>query len=170
MAISISLQGLLIRWPRICPCCGAPGDSEAEIDSIERTGRRIRSIRIKVPFCSACVRHVRLSPRLWMIYPTALAALLAGGLTVGLASKEAARNGDATAGATILTLLVSCWPLVFYPLVNWWRRRSGMSPRCSTKTPIKINFEPYSGITTFEFNDDDYAICFAEANADNRVY
>jgi hypothetical protein len=115
------------------------------------------------------VQHAPKPFRLWLIYPTALASLAVGGLSFLVASDEATRNGNASATATLLALLVALWPL-YYPFENWRRRRAFATPRCSTTKTIEMTFDAYSGITTFLFSDDNYADAFAEANAGTRVY
>lgn len=56
-----------IAWPPLCPCCLRPADCQIEAVATRTEGVRVVRTKSKswvVPYCRACIRHIRALPGL----------------------------------------------------------------------------------------------------------
>jgi hypothetical protein len=57
--MQITVVGKSLSFPRMCACCAGPSDITQDLTGSQKIGNRRYSSTWKVPYCSACLAHVK---------------------------------------------------------------------------------------------------------------
>jgi hypothetical protein len=64
MSQTIRVSAKILRWPPVCPCCGDKADASLEIKARKVNEEGEAQYRSwEVPYCSTCLKHIRLFKR-----------------------------------------------------------------------------------------------------------
>ncbi|MCY0989421.1 hypothetical protein OV203_19935 [Nannocystis sp. ILAH1] len=140
LVVLVHVSAKLLKFPHRCACCGGVPDTEFTAAAVRVTGKRVIRTDKRtwgIPYCSACVAHVRLLPGPWGCLTWLLALLTCGlWLVVQLVLDEGTRA----------------------------RARAMCSPNCACPN-WAAEYRGWDGsIQSFEFTSADYARAFALAN------
>ena len=158
MPFSLQISAKILSWPRVCVCCAKTADAEFRAAASRTTGKRVQRTTTSwwdVPYCSACLVHVRAYNQA----PT----LLVLGIAAGVILWFVASANDAAIAAWLLAIAAIAAGIWAYRSTRN-RGAANLSASCSAKTAAIRYVDWHGTFHTFIFASEQYLKAFIAAN------